>query len=107
MSVSRLPAVAAIDCRCPACQAEQAWSDACRRCQCDLTLLRATAASWERRRRGCLAHLRRGETAAALAAAEACWRIAPNAPARRLLTVCRLLASDWPGALAASGLDRR
>ena len=105
MSVSRLPAVAAIGCRCPVCRAEQAWSDTCRRCQCDLTLLRVTADTWEHQRWCSLAHLRRGQTQDALAAAEQCWAIAPNETARRLLTVCRLIAGDWPGALAGSGVE--
>ncbi|MFV2066597.1 MAG: hypothetical protein ACC645_06415 [Pirellulales bacterium] len=102
MSISRLPAAATIGCHCPVCRAEQTWSDTCRRCQCDLTLLRATADTWEHQRRCCLANLRRGWTPKALAAAERCWAIAPNETARRLLIVCRLLAGDWPGALAGS-----
>lgn len=104
MSVSPVGTTPALACRCPVCGAQQPWSDACRRCHCDLRLLRAAAETWEDQRRRCLVHLRRGETAEALAAAEACWRIAPNSHAARLRAVCRLLAKDWRGALLASRL---
>lgn len=37
--------------RCPTCHAEQEWSDVCRRCKCDLRLLRSMAEACRRHRR--------------------------------------------------------
>ena len=84
--------------RCPTCRAEQPWSDACRRCRCDLRLLLAAAASYHRARRACLLHLRAGRPRAARLAAESCRALAATAESRRLLAVAALLSGDWAAA---------
>ena len=52
--------------RCPTCKAKQAWSDTCRRCRCDLTLLRTAAEASRGYRRRCLLLLRAGRHGEAL-----------------------------------------
>ena len=84
--------------RCPTCRAEQPWSDACRRCRCDLRLLRAAAASYHRSRRACLLQLRAGHPRAARLAAGHCRELAASAESRRLLAVAALLSGDWADA---------
>ena len=84
---------------CPACRARQEWSDTCRRCKCDLTLLRRTvAACWQARRRS-LAALRAGRLTEALEAARQQHDSCPGADSARLLAVCHLLLCNWPAAL--------
>ena len=47
--------------RCPTCGAEQVWADACRRCRCDLRMLRAAEQAYQLHRRRCLDGLRNGQ----------------------------------------------
>jgi hypothetical protein len=96
------PASAARQVRCPACGAWQEWSDACRRCRCDLTLLRRAAATIGRSRRRALQALRAGRPAAAVRHARRCYALAPCAEAARLLAVCHLLAGNCPAAASAA-----
>jgi hypothetical protein len=92
--------------RCPVCRAAQAWSAACRRCKCDLSLLRsAVAASGEIRIR-CLGNLRAGRLAEALQDARQAHDLFPNEATTRLLAVCHLLCEDWPAALSLAGASR-
>jgi hypothetical protein len=86
--------------RCPTCRALQEWSDTCRRCKCDLRLLRDVAESYRRTRRRCLLALRSGQAPEALRAARACRRLRDDDESRRLVALSLLLASDWPAAAA-------
>jgi predicted ArsR family transcriptional regulator len=73
----------------------QEWSDACRRCKCDLRLLRETAASFRLSRRRCLEALRDGRPQRAYRFARHGRRLYPDAESRRLLALCALLCGDW------------
>ena len=86
--------------RCPTCRALQEWSDTCRRCRCDLRLLRDAAETYRRARRGCLLAIRAGRPRDALRLARRCRRLRDDAATRRLLAVCTLLCGDWPSAAA-------
>ena len=90
----------AATCRCPTCRAEQPWSDTCRRCKCDLSLLHRAVRVYKHNYRRCLGELAAGRTAAALAAARQCYAIKPTPTAARLLTVSALLERDWSTAVA-------
>src|SRR5258707_800789 len=85
---------------CPTCRAQQAWSDTCRRCKCDLRLLRAADRAYRQRRAQCLFALRAGQTLVALDQARACVEIVPEDESRRLLAVCALLTGDWATAVS-------
>jgi hypothetical protein len=89
--------------RCPACRASQEWSDICRRCKCDLTLLRESADAYWQGRRAALHHLRDGQPLSALHWARYCESIAPSDETRRLVAVTALLSRDW--AAVASALE--
>jgi hypothetical protein len=85
---------------CPTCHARQPWSDECRRCKCDLTLLRQFRLAAETQRRQCLRELSAGRPAAALVRASRFANLVGGAPATRLLAVCHLLCHDWSQASA-------
>jgi hypothetical protein len=87
---------------CPTCKARQEWSDECRRCKCDLSMLHQVWMSGRQLRQRCLCALRNDQLPAARAFAERYASLLPSDDAFRLLAVCHLLASDWPAALAAS-----
>jgi hypothetical protein len=92
--------------RCPTCRAVQEWSDTCRRCRCDLRLLREAAESYRRERRRALLAIRAGRPRDALRFARRCLSLRDDAATRRLLAVCTLLRGDWPAAVAlARGAD--
>ena len=91
---------------CPVCGAEQVWSDACRRCKCDLSDLRRTWHLCRQARATCLRSLRAGELNRAAAAAEQFAALSPSADATRLLAVCRLLQENWREALRGAGRSR-
>jgi hypothetical protein len=80
---------------CPVCRAAQVWSDTCRRCRCDLRLLRRADEARRAARRRVLLHLRGVRWADARRAALAYHALAPGADSRRLLAVCCLLGSDF------------
>jgi len=86
--------------RCPTCNAEQAWSDTCRRCKCDLTLLRIAAQACAGRRRRSLQLLRAGRLSEALYQAHRCYAQCPDARSARLLAVCHLVCGNWTQAIA-------
>ena len=81
--------------RCPTCGALQEWSDACRRCRCDLILLRRVALAIQSRRRRCRRALQSGRISEALHHARRLQTLCPDPSAARLLTVCHLLQEDW------------
>ena len=85
---------------CPVCRARQEWSDTCRRCRCDLSLLRRTAEACAASRRLLLAQLDAGRWPAALAAARRYHALCPTPDSTRLLAIASLLAGDWSTAAA-------
>ncbi len=89
--------------RCPTCGARQEWSEVCRRCRSDLSLLVTIADAWLRCRSGALEALRTGRPAEAVELARRCHELAPNRRSRRLLALCHLLNQDWPAAWKAAG----
>lgn len=88
------------DVRCPTCGAVQEWSDVCRRCRCDLTLLRQVTSAAQASRQRCLHALRGGRFSEALRHARRLHAILPDPSATRLLAVCHLFQGNWPVAAA-------
>jgi hypothetical protein len=84
--------------RCPTCGARQVWADTCRRCKCDLRLLRAAAGAYEHHRRRCLELLNSGWPQPALKHAQSCHSLAPGADSQRLMALCHLLGENWADA---------
>jgi hypothetical protein len=84
---------------CPVCKARQAWSDTCRRCRADLSLLHRVERSRRASRRRALGLLREGRAGEALPFARQAHALSPDAASRRLLTVCLLLVEAWAEAL--------
>lgn len=87
--------------RCPTCHARQEWADVCRRCKCDLALLRRTAEAHRDSRRRCLLALRAGRVRQALEYAGYAYLVSPDDDAARLVAVCHFLLGQWDEALAA------
>ncbi|HID78650.1 MAG TPA: hypothetical protein EYP56_21990 [Planctomycetaceae bacterium] len=106
MSLSGLEPATADQMRCPTCGARQPWSDSCRRCRCDLTLLRDVRAGCQQTRRQCLVALDEGRLSDALRYAYRRFWLSPDAAACRLLAVCHLLAGNWIKALRFARLAR-
>ncbi len=88
--------------RCPTCGAQQAWSDECRRCRCDLSLLRQCRRACDAHRRQCLRHLAQGRPDRALRHARHYAALAGAAAAAPLVGVCLLLCQDWRAALVTA-----
>jgi len=86
--------------QCPACRAVQPWSDTCRRCKCDLGLLRSAMAAAEESRTRCLEALRDGRWSDAVQHARQAHELSPSQETLRTLAVCHLLGEDWRLALA-------
>jgi hypothetical protein len=86
--------------RCPTCGAQQEWSDTCRRCKCDLSLVRPLLQYRQRLRRVCVQALREGRPADALTAAERVYALQHDEGTRRLLAVTRLIAGRYRAAIA-------
>jgi hypothetical protein len=80
---------------CPTCNARQVWSDQCRRCKADLSLLRQIWRSAEDARQQCLHELAAGRAARALRHAQIYAAYVGWRNARRLLAVCYLCNEDW------------
>ena len=85
--------------RCPTCRALQDWSDSCRRCRCDLRLLRAAALTHNHHRLSCILHLDAGQPDIALGHALRCHELNPGADSRRLLALCALAREEWETAM--------
>ncbi|MCY2964420.1 MAG: hypothetical protein NT069_12425 [Planctomycetota bacterium] len=81
--------------RCPTCRAAQEWSHECRRCRCDLTLLREAKAAAESLRRQCLRALNANAPRQAVELAERYVELVGDDNSKELLAVCALLAGDW------------
>ena len=92
--------------RCPACRASQEWSDVCRRCKCDLTLLRESANAYWRGRRDVLRHHREGHPLSALRSARLC-ECARSLRRDRAARgrEAHLLSRDWPAVSSAFSSD--
>ena len=103
MTESTLECAAEDEMRCPTCNARQAWSDECRRCKCDLSLLRQCWRTREAQRRRCLRQLRAGRPDRALRHARRLAIIVGATKASRLLGVCHLLCGNWKDACAVAG----
>ena len=84
--------------RCPTCNAQQSWSDECRRCKCDLSDLFAVWRAGRQARNRCLLALQSGDFDRALNHAQRLAVLCSGDEATRLLTVCHLLRGDWPAA---------
>ncbi|MGD0897493.1 MAG: hypothetical protein ABR915_06625 [Thermoguttaceae bacterium] len=95
------------DVRCPTCGAVQEWSDACRRCRCELTLLRHVAEAALTARRRSLRALRGGRLPEALRHARRSCVLCPDPPAAHLLAVCHLLQGNWTAALSMAETGHR
>ena len=85
--------------RCPTCRAQQPWSDECRRCKCELTLVRVAWRASRQARTRSLLHLREGRYSQALHQARLYRRLCGNEEARQMLAVCCVLAGQWNEAL--------
>ena len=70
---------------CPTCGARQVWADTCRRCKCDLTLVRQLLSRCEALRRSCLIQFNAGNYDQALQIAQACYQLAPDRDVARLV----------------------
>ena len=103
MTESTLERAAEDEMRCPTCNARQAWSNECRRCKCDLSLLGQCWRTSQAQHRRCLRQLRAGRPDLALRHARRLAAIVGVAKASRLLGVCHLLSGDWPDACAVAG----
>ena len=88
--------------RCPTCRAAQQPSETCRRCKCDLSLVRETRIAYRGHRASCLSALGSSDLVAALNHSRHCVHLDPCPDALKLWSVCCLLAGDWPLALAAN-----
>ncbi len=88
---------------CPVCRATQAWSDSCRRCRCDLGLLRRADEARRQARQQASLHLRAGRWADAQRAARAYHALQPGCDSRRLLAVCCFLVGDFHEAAQWAG----
>ncbi len=85
--------------RCPTCGAKQEWADSCRRCRCDLRLLRAAVRARDIHGRECLNALENGWTRRALDHARRRHELLPDASSHRLLALCNLVSERWLDAL--------
>ncbi len=90
--------------RCPTCRAVQPWSDTCRRCRCDLRLLREVVESYRQTRRRCLLEFRAGRAREVVRLAQRCEQLRADDESQRLVALGMLLVGDWP---AAAALGRR
>lgn len=86
--------------RCPTCRAEQPWSDTCRRCKCDLRLLRDVASEFVALRKQCLQSLQRNQLRQALEQARRCFALHADPETQRLLATCEFVNGNWAQALA-------
>jgi hypothetical protein len=80
---------------CPTCRARQQWSETCRRCGSDLTLLRRFAIRIEWYREQCLLALHTNDVATAWSYARALYDLRPDADATRLLGTCLILNGEF------------
>ena len=91
------------DCRaplhCPTCNASQDWSDVCRRCKCDLSLVVTLLRRRERLQDTCRRELLAGQYEEARHAALACRAISNDPDTIRLLAVSCLASGRTAAAV--------
>ena len=92
---------------CPTCNARQTWSDECRRCKTDLSLLRRIWRTAEAQRQQCLRALAAGRPRQAQHHARRYAAYVGHAEASRLVHVCTLLCEDWSNALRGGRADEQ
>ena len=85
--------------RCPTCNASQDWSDVCRRCKCDLSLMVALLRRRERLQDACRRALRAGQYEEARRSALACLAISSDPDTLRLLAVSCLASGRTASAV--------
>jgi hypothetical protein len=93
---------------CPTCGADQVWADSCRRCRCDLRLLREAEQAYQWHRRQCRDEMLAGQFESALLHASKSHRLRSSAESCRLLALCSFLNERWLEAVQlarAAGLD--
>ena len=95
MTEATIQSAGPMEMNCPTCNARQVWSDQCRRCRADLTLLRQVWRTAEIEHRRCLRELSAGRPRQALLHAQRYAAYAGRTEAARLLGVCSLLCEDW------------
>lgn len=84
---------------CPTCGARQQPTDTCRRCKCDLSLLRSVHEYRELLRGRALACLKQRRIGRATHIARACYRLSPDREIARLLAVCYVMQGQFAPAL--------
>jgi hypothetical protein len=97
-----MPAESQYAMRCPTCGARQAWADTCRRCKCNLRLLRAAAAAYERHHRRSLQLLNAGAAELALPHARSCHLLNPGTESNRLMALCYFVQENWKDAVESA-----
>jgi hypothetical protein len=94
-----MPAESEREMRCPTCGARQVWADTCRRCKCDLRLLRSAAEAYKRHRQQSLLNLNAGLAESALRHARTCHVLNPGTESNRLMALCYLVQENWNDAV--------
>ena len=84
---------------CPVCGAQQALSEACRRCRADLSLVVGVYSELAAKRARCLALVRQRRLLRATRLAKECLELSRDESNRRLLATCYLLQGDFAAAL--------
>lgn len=85
---------------CPTCNARQVWSDTCRRCKCDLSLVHGVLRAADAWRTKTLLALRDGRLEEALESARHYRALLDGEEPVRLLAVCHLLLGHYDTALS-------
>lgn len=92
--------------RCPTCGASQPLSNLCRRCRCDLSLVRQVIEYRQRLRAACARQISRGQKSNALKTARQCFELSPDEHSTRLLAVAHLINGDFEAAKCVSAACR-
>ena len=91
---------APVELRCPTCRAVlQDWTETCRRCKCDLSLLQAFTTAYDQSHSACQAAILAGAGPEAIRHAQRCRQLRPDAKSDRLLALAALVLGDYPTAL--------
>ena len=85
--------------RCPTCRALQEWSDSCRRCRCDLRLLRAACSAHQITAAVAFSNSTPASRTSPWATLCAVTNCLPGADSLRLLALCALAREEWETAL--------
>jgi hypothetical protein len=93
--------------RCPTCGAKQAWSDSCRRCRSDLSLLHQALRCAQHLRRACLTALRHGRYDEAVQAAYRCCQWDSSQESRHLLAMAEFYCGRFATAVRLTQRHRQ